>query len=256
MSAPGALDVVVAAFPPALTDLPQLRITTKNGAPIDSKEIYVDATFLLTNPAAAGSDGGAERQDPRTRTLDLGAAQESRTRSSSATTRATPTIPDVLGMKKHRNWALLADYFDRSLMRNKLALSLGQQQRVRRRTEVDARRGSTSRSISTTTTSASTCSPRTSASIRHGLNIKKMSSDPAVERSRRRLYRRGRHAPGLLQPGRPQPAARDPPGRSASASTRRTSRRSRGISSRSSRTCSIQVEQDLYGPNRLDGSIR
>jgi len=28
-------------------------------------------------------------------------------------------------MKKQRNWALLADYFDRSLIRNKLALSLG-----------------------------------------------------------------------------------------------------------------------------------
>ena len=28
-------------------------------------------------------------------------------------------------MKKQRNWALLADYFDRSLMRNKLVLSLG-----------------------------------------------------------------------------------------------------------------------------------
>ena len=34
-------------------------------------------------------------------------------------------LPDVLGMPKNRNWALLADYFDRSLMRNKLALSLG-----------------------------------------------------------------------------------------------------------------------------------
>ncbi|HSB87700.1 MAG TPA: CotH kinase family protein, partial [Ilumatobacteraceae bacterium] len=33
-------------------------------------------------------------------------------------------ITDVLGMKKQRNWALLADYFDRSLIRNKLALSL------------------------------------------------------------------------------------------------------------------------------------
>jgi hypothetical protein len=31
---------------------------------------------------------------------------------------------DFLGMKKQRNWALLADYFDRSLIRNKLAFSL------------------------------------------------------------------------------------------------------------------------------------
>ena len=32
---------------------------------------------------------------------------------------------DIVGMRKSRNWALLADYFDRSLIRNKLAFSLG-----------------------------------------------------------------------------------------------------------------------------------
>ena len=30
-----------------------MRITTKNGAPIVSREDYVDATYALTNPAAA-----------------------------------------------------------------------------------------------------------------------------------------------------------------------------------------------------------
>ena len=37
-SSPDALATVVAALPPALTELPQLRITTRNGAPIVSKE--------------------------------------------------------------------------------------------------------------------------------------------------------------------------------------------------------------------------
>ena len=60
-------------------------------------------------------------------------------------------------MKKQRNWALLADYFDRSLIRNKLALSLANSSVFRRRHEVERRRCSTSRCGSTTNTSASTC---------------------------------------------------------------------------------------------------
>ncbi|HET7402767.1 MAG TPA: hypothetical protein VFJ62_13320, partial [Usitatibacter sp.] len=49
----GALARVVAAVPPALTELPQLFITTRDGVPIESKEVYVDATYVLVNPAAA-----------------------------------------------------------------------------------------------------------------------------------------------------------------------------------------------------------
>ena len=124
LSAPGALAVVVASFPAALAELPQLRIATKSGTPIESKEDYVDATYSLTNPAAAVST----------------AALNGRIRGRGNSTWGQPKRPykiqfnndasyaritDVLGMKKQRNWALLADYFDRSLIRNKLALSLG-----------------------------------------------------------------------------------------------------------------------------------
>jgi hypothetical protein len=124
LSAPGALDQVVAAFPTTLTDLPVLRINTKNAAPIVSEEIYVDATYVLTNPMIPD----------QTTTLN------GRIRGRGHSTWGQPKNPykvqftddasfaqvsDVLGMKKNRNWALLADYFDRSLMRNKLALSLG-----------------------------------------------------------------------------------------------------------------------------------
>jgi hypothetical protein len=124
LSAPGALAAVVASFPAALTDLPQLRITTKDGAPITSKEVYIDAAYVLTNPAAAVPE----------------VALNGRIRGRGHSTWGLPKNPykvqftddvsygaisDVLGMRKQRNWALLADYYDRSLIRNKLALSLG-----------------------------------------------------------------------------------------------------------------------------------
>ena len=54
-SAPDALAKVVAAFPGELTTLPVLRIDTRNAAPIVSKEIYVDATFVLTDPMSEGA---------------------------------------------------------------------------------------------------------------------------------------------------------------------------------------------------------
>jgi hypothetical protein len=124
LSAPDALATVVASFSRALTDLPQLQINTRNGASIDSKEVYVDATYVLTNPAAAvpvvalngkirgrGNSTWGQPKNPYK-------VQFSNDASYAA-------ITDVLGMKKQRNWALLADYFDRSLIRNKLALSLG-----------------------------------------------------------------------------------------------------------------------------------
>jgi hypothetical protein len=53
LSSPAALATVVAAFPPALTTLPTMTINTRGGAPIQSTEIYIDATFTLTNPAVS-----------------------------------------------------------------------------------------------------------------------------------------------------------------------------------------------------------
>jgi len=124
LSAPTALDTVVSSFSIALADLPQLSITTKDGVPIESKEVYVDATYVLTNPAATiptvtlngrirgrGQSTWGQPKNPYK-------VQFSNDASYAA-------IADVLGMRKQRNWALLADYFDRSLIRNKLALSLG-----------------------------------------------------------------------------------------------------------------------------------
>ncbi|MGZ5660491.1 MAG: CotH kinase family protein [Usitatibacter sp.] len=122
-SRPDALGKVVGAFPAALTDLPQLRIATKNGAPVDSLEVYVDATFALTNPAVS-SEASTLNGKMRGRGHSTWGWPKNPYKVQFSNDAAYAKIADVLGMRKNRNWALLADYFDRSLMRNKLALSL------------------------------------------------------------------------------------------------------------------------------------
>jgi hypothetical protein len=124
LSAPGALAAITAAFPAALTDLPQLRITTRNGAPIESKEVYIDATYVLTNPAAAVPDVALNGRI-RGRGNSTWGQPKNPYKVQFTEDSSYAAITDILGMKKQRNWALLADYFDRSLIRNKLALSLG-----------------------------------------------------------------------------------------------------------------------------------
>jgi hypothetical protein len=120
----GALAHVVAAFPPALTELPQLRITTKGGAAIVSKDVYVDATFVLTNPAAANPTANlAGKIRGRGNVTWMQPKKPYKVQLANDT--AYKALPDVLGMAKNRNWALLADYLDRSLMRNQLAFTLG-----------------------------------------------------------------------------------------------------------------------------------
>jgi hypothetical protein len=123
LSAEGALDKVVAAFPRTLTDLPLLTISTKNGAPIESREIYVDATFTLTNPAVS-SQAASLNGKIRGRGHSTWGRPKNPYKVQFANDAKFAQLPDVLGMKKNRNWALLADFFDRSLLRNKLALSL------------------------------------------------------------------------------------------------------------------------------------
>jgi hypothetical protein len=124
MSAAGAMETVVAAFPSALTDLPQLAITTKNGTPIESKEVYVDATYVLTNPAAPVPTVALNGKI-RGRGHSTWGQPKNPYKVQFSNDASYAQMTNVLGMKKQRNWALLADYFDRSLIRNKLALSLG-----------------------------------------------------------------------------------------------------------------------------------
>ena len=124
LSAPTALDTVVSSFAIALSDLPQLVITTRDGVPIESREVYVDATYVLTNPAAAVPTVTLNGRI-RGRGHSTWGQPKNPYKVQFTNDAAYAAIGDVLGMRKQRNWALLADYYDRSLIRNKLALTLG-----------------------------------------------------------------------------------------------------------------------------------
>jgi hypothetical protein len=123
MTGAGALGQLASQLPSALSALPELRIVTKDGAPIDSKEVYVDATYALTNPAVSSQpvalNGKIRGRGHSTWDLPKKPYKVQFTNDASYA-----GIPDFLGMKKNRNWALLADYNDKTLMRNQLALAL------------------------------------------------------------------------------------------------------------------------------------
>lgn len=105
------------SFVPQFMDLPILRIDT-NGAGIWDKENYVDATMQIDpngsgKPAYSGSfrirgrgntTWGMDKKPYRIK-MDEKAA--------------------LLGMPAHKDWVLLANYSDKSLMRTKLAFDLG-----------------------------------------------------------------------------------------------------------------------------------
>ena len=124
LSGTGTISQVVSKLPKAFMSLPVLRISTKGAAPIVSKETYLSATFTLTNPAV-GPDPAALNGRIRGRGNTTWGQPKNPYKIQFTDDASYAGIPDFLGMKKNRNWALLADYFDRSLLRNKLALSLG-----------------------------------------------------------------------------------------------------------------------------------
>jgi hypothetical protein len=123
-SVPGTLDALVAHFPEALTEMPRLSIVTKDRAPILSREVYVDATYVLTNPVAPVPTVTLSGKI-RGRGHSTWGQPKNPYKVQFSNDASYAAIGEVLGMKKQRNWALLADYFDRSLIRNKLVLSLG-----------------------------------------------------------------------------------------------------------------------------------
>ena len=101
--------------------LPVVYINTENGAPIVSKEDYINADLIIQGNETYNSD---------TTTLYNGVT-EIRGRGNS--TWGQPKKPyklkldkktDVFGMGKNKHWVLLANYMDESLQRNTLAYNL------------------------------------------------------------------------------------------------------------------------------------
>jgi hypothetical protein len=117
-SAPTAAPPFTPPPPPEIGRFPTLQIATTAGAPIASRETYVTGSWRLMN-----ADSVVEQQG----TLDI--------RGRGNTTwlimpkkpyrvRLTAAAP-LLGMPSNRHWALLANYADKTLVRNDLVLDLG-----------------------------------------------------------------------------------------------------------------------------------
>ena len=102
--------------------LPQIYITTAGGAEILDKENYVDCTVRIEDPSKLYTDGEV-----------VEAAAGIRGRGNS--TWGMPKKPykfkleekeRLLGMSKDKEWALLANYADKSMMRNLVAFKISE----------------------------------------------------------------------------------------------------------------------------------
>lgn len=104
---------------PAPSTLRRVHVDTVGGAPIVNTEDYVNATIRVVAP------GGSEEVNATTRIRGRGHStwtmpkKPYRLRLDQATSLA--------GMPAARNWALLANYSDKTLVRNRLAMDLGDQ---------------------------------------------------------------------------------------------------------------------------------
>jgi hypothetical protein len=102
---------------PATSALPQLRITTTNGSDIVSKEVYVTGTVTLTDSAGTMlMQGPTEIRGRGNTTWELMPKKPYRVRLT--------TSASLLGMPASRHWVLLANYSDKTLVRNELAFEM------------------------------------------------------------------------------------------------------------------------------------
>lgn len=103
-------------------NIPVIRITTKNSAPIVDKKNYVDGSITISDPELLYSDVAEFK-------ADMGI------RGRGNSTWSFPKKPwkvkldekaSLLGMPADKEWALLANYADRTLIRNIVAMKLSE----------------------------------------------------------------------------------------------------------------------------------
>jgi len=92
--------------------LPMLNITTDGGAAIQSRETYINARFALTGEGITAVEGVTEIRGRGNSTWDWD-KKPYRLKLSSST--------EMLGMPASKHWVLLAEYADKTLMRNDIA---------------------------------------------------------------------------------------------------------------------------------------
>ena len=94
--------------------LPVLAVQTANGVPILSKDVYVNASFTLTDTSGVRlSEGALEIRGRGHSTWTLMPKKPYRVKLGSSTA--------LLTMPANRHWVLLANYSDKTLMRNDIA---------------------------------------------------------------------------------------------------------------------------------------
>ena len=99
-----------ADFPTGTVEnLPTLSISTDNGVAIDSKENYVDATYTLSGEGVELIEGGLEIRGRGNSTWGW-PKKPYRLKLTSSTS--------LLGMPASKHWVLLANYADKTLIRN------------------------------------------------------------------------------------------------------------------------------------------
>jgi hypothetical protein len=97
--------------------LPVLKITTANGAPVGSKDDYVTgAMSLLDSDGAEVANGSLEIKGRGNSTWELFPKKPYRLKLGASAS--------LLGMPANRHWVLLAEYSDKTLLRNELAFEL------------------------------------------------------------------------------------------------------------------------------------
>ena len=101
------------------TGIPIVAISTENGEPITSKDDWLDATFALM--------GGSEFDNIETMDVQIAGRGNSTWKYAKKPYKLKfAKKTEVLGMPKHKRWVLLANYIDKTMLRNDLAFYLGQ----------------------------------------------------------------------------------------------------------------------------------
>ncbi|MES3036227.1 MAG: CotH kinase family protein [Gemmatimonadota bacterium] len=102
---------------PSTSALPQLRITTPPGTAITSKEIYVAGTMVLADSAGTVlTQGAMEIRGRGNTTWQLFPKKPYRLKLAASAA--------LLDMPANRHWVLLANYSDKTLLRNDLSFEM------------------------------------------------------------------------------------------------------------------------------------
>lgn len=101
------------------TGIPVVKIVTKNSAPVVSKDVYVDGTMSID-----GLDRYPDTENTVCHIKGRGNSTWGWPKKPYAVKLDEKT--SILGMPKHKRWVLLANFVDRTMMRNIVSMHLGQ----------------------------------------------------------------------------------------------------------------------------------